>query len=134
LFDEYFIEKGNVLGRIRGKCRIEGCNRMQATHGLRNGKRYYRTKCEHHLGGAHSKVGQILRKYKLTKQQYESLVAEQGGVCAICGDGVKLSVDHNHTTNKVRGLLCTSCNIGLGLFKDNVKRLYGAIEYIYRNN
>ena len=50
--------------------------------------------------------------------------------CMICGATEKLVVDHNHKTNKVRGMLCNHCNRGLGHFRDNQKTLLKAIEYL----
>ena len=57
----------------------------------------------------------------------------QNNKCLICGneqDGKDLAIDHCHTTNKVRGLLCNSCNLGLGCFKDNLDILASAIKYL----
>jgi hypothetical protein len=73
--------------------------------------------------------------YGITLEEYRKLFQEQNGVCAICGklELIKwksLSVDHNHSTNKVRGLLCNHCNTGLGKFKDNIITLEKAIEYL----
>lgn len=45
----------------------------------------------------------------------------------------RLAVDHDRLTGKVRGLLCSSCNTGIGKFKDNIQIMYNAIEYIKRN-
>ena len=66
--------------------------------------------------------------------RYNELLFDQGGVCAIC-DGVNasgkfLAVDHDHETGAVRGLLCSRCNSGLGLMKDDPERLLRAIQYI----
>lgn len=84
-----------------------------------------------------------LAMYGLTEEDFNTLAAAQGGVCAICKqppyggrkDGFKtrLSVDHDHATRKIRGLLCDPCNIGLGVFKDSPELLAVAIAYLERN-
>jgi Recombination endonuclease VII len=63
------------------------------------------------------------------------LFERQNGTCAICGreewEKVKvLGVDHDHKTGRVRGLLCTDCNMGLGKFKDDPALLRKAIKYL----
>lgn len=70
--------------------------------------------------------------YNLTIEQLEDMKIAQNNQCAICGINPKdnLVVDHNHITGKVRGLLCSSCNKGLGFFKDNIQRLQSAIVYL----
>lgn len=86
-----------------------------------------------------SKVKQInrrahLKQYGLTEEAYASMLSEQHGRCAVCRqeESVKevLSVDHCHTTGTVRGLLCSRCNTGLGLFSDNPDILRKAVEYL----
>lgn len=74
----------------------------------------------------------LWKNYKITSAQYFELLAKQNGKCAICGNisKQKLHVDHCHFTNKVRGLLCGSCNRGIGLFKDDRYLLNKAIEYL----
>lgn len=61
---------------------------------------------------------------------HKELHPTQEGCCAVCGAGGKLVVDHSHVTGAVRGLLCSACNTGLGLFKDSPVRLRNAIEYL----
>ena len=72
----------------------------------------------------------LLRQYGLTIQQYNRIWWRQKGKCAVCGKKKRLVVDHNHKTNKVRGLLCNKCNSGLGLFDDSTKKLSQAIKYL----
>lgn len=72
--------------------------------------------------------------YGLSEAAYDSMLANQGGACAICrvippGRGV-LHVDHCHVSGTVRGLLCRSCNQGLGHFEDEIERLHRAAEYL----
>lgn len=81
-----------------------------------------------------------VRKYKygITSEEVDKLFAEQDGKCAICFNEFsddnkhRQAIDHCHTTNKVRGLLCVRCNQALGLFRDNKHILYSAIEYLGR--
>ena len=73
-------------------------------------------------------------QYNLTKEQYAEMLEEQGGVCQICSKpqqrDMSLSVDHDHATGAVRGLLCSDCNFGLGWFSDNTEKLKKAAEYL----
>lgn len=72
-------------------------------------------------------------KYSITQQEYDEILFKQDHCCAICKKvsiNKKLSIDHNHETGKIRGLLCTSCNMGLGYFKDNIQLLMRAINYL----
>lgn len=70
-------------------------------------------------------------------QKRNELLLEQTGLCAICKRDETicgtLNVDHDHSTGKVRGLLCTTCNRGLGEFRDRITDLESAISYL-RNN
>lgn len=75
----------------------------------------------------------LRNKFGITPEQYDTLVAIQQSGCAICGgiDSNKaLAVDHCHTTGKVRGLLCSRCNQGLGMFKDSPALLEKAKVYV----
>jgi hypothetical protein len=76
--------------------------------------------------------GLSLAKYKLSSEEYERMLDEQKSLCAICKqpDTVKLCVDHCHRTNKIRKLLCRSCNYGLGCFKDNPELCINAAKYL----
>ena len=53
--------------------------------------------------------------------------------CNICGTAENLCVDHDHTTNKIRGYLCHNCNFGIGLFQDDLQLLQAAINYLSTN-
>lgn len=75
----------------------------------------------------------LRRKFKMTPEQYAEILAVQGGSCAICGatetDGRRLSVDHDHVSGAVRGILCRKCNWALGQF-DHDDLLLRAGEYL----
>jgi hypothetical protein len=68
--------------------------------------------------------------YGISKDQYDSMYQSQNGACKICTKKTKLVVDHDHKTGSVRGLLCSKCNQGIGLLKENVTALQNAIEYL----
>lgn len=76
------------------------------------------------------------RAYGIGAAEFDELIRRQGGGCAICrsvvGDGADrpLYVDHCHRSGKVRGLLCSSCNFGIGKFRDDVALLARAIDYL----
>jgi len=78
----------------------------------------------------------LKERYSLTKEQYHQMLENQGNKCKICNNSseTKLHVDHCHTTNIVRGLLCNKCNQGLGSFKDNSQYLLQAIKYLQDTN
>ena len=77
-----------------------------------------------------------LKVYKVTQEWYETKLIEQNYVCEICGTDrqnsvhLDLYIDHDHETDKVRGLLCGKCNSLLGFAKDNIEVLEGAILYL----
>lgn len=81
-----------------------------------------------------------LERYNMSYEEYEWMLARQGGVCAICfnaetlksknGNLKSLSIDHCHSTGMIRGLLCNSCNSLLGAAKDNTQTLSAALCYL----
>ena len=71
----------------------------------------------------------IARRLGVSELEVREVLKES--TCAICGDDGNLVVDHDHTTNKVRGRLCQKCNKGLGFFEDDPTKLYRAIEYLH---
>lgn len=77
--------------------------------------------------------GHLVRKYGITADEYDEMLSKQSGGCGICGrtfGRIRLAVDHDHKTGKIRGILCENCNMGLGMFKDDTKLLSAAIEYL----
>ena len=77
----------------------------------------------------------LKRRFGIDLDAYNEMLQEQGGQCLICGateshGGHRLAVDHDHETGKIRGLLCKSCNVGLGNFYDNIEFLDKAIAYL----
>jgi hypothetical protein len=77
-----------------------------------------------------------LKRYNLTPAQYAEMIYIQRNRCAICGkpaEGKSLHIDHNHTTGKVRGLLCHNCNVLIGHAKEDREILLSAIGYLNRD-
>ena len=79
------------------------------------------------------------RRFGITRQEYAEMFHRQNGVCAICsqpetatrlGKVKALSVDHNHKTGSVRGLLCSDCNTGIGKLKEDRNIFLSAIQYL----
>lgn len=96
----------------------------------RNKARYERS-C-----GADWAYGQSLRyRYGMTMDEYNHRRWEQGGRCAICGEkpDERLCVDHNHTTNAIRDLICTNCNHALGKARENPEILRAMADYLERH-
>lgn len=104
--------------------------RKQAKGGIQ-----MRSKCKSCENVRHHK-SLIKRLYDIDIDEYNSLLESQGNKCAICESKIgnsrtsRLFVDHCHSSKKIRGLLCSSCNHGLGQFKDSPKLLRKAISYL----
>lgn len=88
----------------------------------------------------YSRAYTLQRKYGLTPEGYEELLRAQGGGCGVCGRRDSgnaahsyLVVDHDHTSNRVRGLLCDPCNKALGHLQDSEEILKMAIAYLRRS-
>lgn len=86
---------------------------------------------------------QLMKSFGLTQDQYDQMLKDQNGGCAICGrpetsksrtQKIKaMSVDHDHETGAVRGLLCFECNTGIGKLGDSIERLEAAIRYLRKH-
>jgi hypothetical protein len=70
--------------------------------------------------------------YGITPEDYQALYDKNNGKCYICLETKEyyLHVDHNHNTGKIRGLLCNTCNRGIGLLKDNAEIISRAARYM----
>lgn len=79
---------------------------------------------------------QLKVNYGIGLDEYNKMLAGQGGACAICSEPQTetLCVDHCHSTGKIRGLLCRKCNTGLGCYKDNADLMRLAIRYLGREH
>lgn len=107
-------------------------------------KEWYQTVKEekkkfYHENKEHKKNITYKSKYGITLEEYNKLLTSQNNACAICkssGDecGRALAIDHDHLTGKIRGLLCSKCNISLGNINDNIEILETMIQYLKNNN
>ena len=116
-------------GKHRNRCRPCKLIQQKASDMLKGAahKRYHRD-------------WKLKKTYGISIEDYENMLADQDGRCAICSLEEKhapygvLSVDHCHDSGDVRSLLCNPCNAGLGLFKENQDFLANAITYLKRHN
>jgi hypothetical protein len=115
---------------LRAECK--DCRSTQAME-------WFRDNAERHLET--NRNWRIPRTYGIPAAQYDDMLAAQGGLCAICGEKEKtvhgrtgmpfnLSIDHDHQTGRVRGLLCQACNRAIGMLKDDTDVLRKALEYL----
>jgi hypothetical protein len=131
------------------QCRI--CKRVKPIsefHAAKQGKYGVKSKCKQCFNAKHrekyaagpdgyirSMDQSLNRLYGIGIDDYDNMFKAQNGCCAICGIHSshfeqRLNVDHNHSTGEIRGLLCTSCNNGLGRFKDKITFLKQSIRYL----
>ncbi len=90
---------------------------------------------KHHSSYCHDcrKKRMIIKRTGITVRRYDAMIQASKGKCAICKrDYKRPSIDHCHNSNKVRGVLCSACNAGLGLFRDSANTLRDAADYLDR--
>lgn len=123
-----YVKENRRAGPI-GSCEIVDCGSRAYTKGM----------CH-----AHYMKHIRWRKKGVDATRYQEMLREQGGVCAICaqperapdkasGKTKDLAIDHDHATGKIRALLCSNCNRGLGLFNDDVGLLAKAQAYVLKH-
>lgn len=128
------------------KCNIEKPNSEYTRKNTDSRKRKYKSSCKEcgrddwkkYANTLTRKIYKLKYFFDLKYEDWLLLVEKQGNKCAICKKSEdmlnrNLAIDHCHITGKVRGLLCNSCNLGLGKFEDNVELLKVAIKYIEEN-
>lgn len=126
-------KKCNICGETDQTKLVKDINRPL---GFRNRCKSCRQK---DVRGGKSKNAHLKRTYGITLEDFNRMLFNQNGCCLICKKQrtellvMDIHVDHCHKTGKVRGLLCSSCNQGLGNFKDNIANLLAAVEYLKIN-
>lgn len=116
---DYYESKEN--GRIRVRCKECQKKRMRKIYATDEYK-------------AKHKIDDRRRRRGFSDEEYNAMLVDQKGCCAICGAELwdKLFADHRHDTMQPRGLLCNRCNVGIGMFKDDPAYLRAAADYLER--
>lgn len=120
-----------------GVCKVASCSRPAREDDYCSGHSPARQREARRKNPQRFKQYTLKRDYGISYAQYNELLEQQKGCCAICGyvpkeNDKKLAVDHCHETGLVRGLLCSVCNLGIGSFKDSVLLLKQAVTYLER--
>lgn len=118
----YHERKGSDLEAFR-RSQSEANKRFRERQKVERPEDYRRTNRRHSLK----------RLYGMTESDFDRMLADQDGRCAICmtvNPQRRWHVDHDHDTGEVRGILCNLCNVGLGAFKDNPEALSFAAFYL----
>lgn len=128
--------------KVCSKCNIEKpLNNFGVNRATKDGFQYHCKKCINlyakRIYTPEYRADKNLRlKFGMTLEDYDSMLEQQDGKCAICksedSKGKRFSVDHNHKTGEVRGLLCNPCNAALGLLKDSPEIINSAKEYLLK--
>lgn len=128
---------------ISSACTVCGATFMhRERQGVNRRKLCGAKECRREHARRHARGKLLSDVYRITEDEYQRMFEEQDGKCAVCrtddpklpmGRGSKrLCIDHDHATGKVRGLLCSPCNTGLGHFGDNTETMAAAIRYLLR--
>lgn len=133
--DQFYRRKGVLTGRSR-KC--TECTKVLSAEWLSKNREHCRARDReyYHNNKAMFRESLLRSKYGIGIAEYEQMLEQQSGVCAICEQPQSdpryeaLAVDHCHATGRIRGLLCNLCNKSLGGFKDSPERLRRAAEYL----
>jgi hypothetical protein len=124
--DSLFVKRSNRKSGVQSYCKECHNKKMRGSYNSDYMKNY-----------------DLVKNYNITLNQFKEMSINQNDRCAICYVHIldisakhkkTLCVDHCHKTGKIRGLLCDRCNRGIGLFKEDIKIMLKAIEYITNSN
>lgn len=82
----------------------------------------------------HSKAAAWKYRYGLNRTEYKQFFVDHGSKCAICSTEKNLVIDHCHESGRLRGVLCRKCNLAIGHFDDDPKRIESAIKFLEKHN
>ena len=131
-----FYKKSLSKDGFQSQCKL--CSNERVAYKRTNNREYMRSYSRSEAGKAALRKHR-LKKYGLTPESFKALLVSQSYCCACCGtnkphgNSNQWNVDHCHTTGKVRGLLCNSCNIGIGCLGDNLQGVRNALHYLERH-
>lgn len=134
--DQYYIyPKTNKRVKKCSPCRLREAREWKANNPERNKLVNKKWNSNNY---SRKRYRDLKQRYNTTPEEYELMFNAQSGNCKICNTNQsqltkRLAVDHCHTTGKIRGLLCSSCNCMLGYSNDDVKKLQQAIDYLLRS-
>ncbi len=139
--DEFWTDRANPAG-ISRYCKIcADLRRKESRQRKKDGTLKTRNKWPQKGTGEYElfrRNHELIRTYGIDIIQYNNLFEAQGGCCGICSRHQSelkrpLDVDHDHNTGAIRGLLCSKCNTGVGLFHDRTYLLSRALNYLQRS-
>jgi len=140
LYKVISIEPKSLSNRaLLYKCQCKACGgtHLRTNKQLKNSTkaRECPTYRAHNWSGFTREDAIMRRQYGISMAEFEALLKYQKGGCAICEKPIdalsrRMNIDHCHETGKVRGILCTGCNTGLGHLGDNVEGLQKAMDYL----
>jgi hypothetical protein len=125
---KFFYVDRRLSGHLKSQCTV--CSKAYSAKWKKTnrGKNYWRRWAK----------ARRFRMYNITEAQYIRLLRKQRGKCAVCerklGTKRQPHIDHDHTTKKTRGILCSNCNTLLGLAKERIRTLLRAIKYLRRTS
>lgn len=120
-----------VLGKIN---RLPYCSEVCRARDVR--RRIQNKRRETQEQKDYERRQKLASKYGITPEVWEAFYVLQDGLCAICLvplDGIKICTDHDHENDVVRGLLCSNCNVFIGMAEEDIDRLRRAIAYLQRS-
>lgn len=146
LLSEFRSHGGKRAGRLRSDCKACEQAYRSSDEYKRKQKEYfsspeYAEKRKKRYDPEKEKYQKIKSMYKLSREQYDAMVAQQGNACKICKKARPLHIDHDHSCcsgNKscgkcVRGLLCADCNRAIGMFLEDESIIQNALDYVRSN-
>jgi hypothetical protein len=122
---------------LQRHCKV--CSNTRVAKKRANNREYMRSYMRSPAGKTAARKHLLKKKYKLSLEEFDNLLAAQDFVCACCkrsepgGASNQWNVDHCHESGKVRGLLCNACNIGIGCLGDDLQGARNALQYLERH-